>query len=136
MRRRFSIMTTMETEERARPTRMLVGAAVALILAIATPSRAQAPAATRPAPPGTIHPLLEDRLFAGIAAGRSPFLLARREGRVPARVRAADPALVLREAGRLGLVVRAVVGPIVSLEVPEESLAELASLPGVSSVKP
>ena len=83
-----------------------------------------------------IHPVLEDPDLARVAPGRSPFLLESHDGRMVARVRARDMAALLRIAPGLGVVVRAIVGEIASVEVPRAALAELAALPGVVSIKP
>ena len=52
------------------------------------------------------------------------------------KVRILDPDLLEREAPRLGATVRAVVGPIASIEVPVAALDALARIPGVASVRP
>lgn len=83
-----------------------------------------------------IHPALEDPLLKELTPGRSPFVLERRDGRILARVRTSDPEALRQQASRLGVVVRAVVGDVASVEVPEKALTALSSLQGVISIKP
>jgi len=94
------------------------------------------PAAGSSSGSAKIHPVLEDLGQREIAAGRSPFALEGRDGRTLVRVRTRDAAELRREAPRLGAVVRAIVGPIASVEVPASALHGLASLRGVISIKP
>ena len=83
-----------------------------------------------------IHPVLEDPEFAKVPTGRFPFMLEEHDGRLVARVRTTDADELQRNAPRLGVVVRAIVGEIASVEVPRAALKELAALAGVVSVRP
>jgi subtilisin family serine protease len=93
-------------------------------------------AAARPQPPSRVHPALTEPHYRSIIPGRSPFALEGPDGRILARVRTVEPERLRRDAPRLGVVVRALIGGIASVEVPETALPGLASLPGVMSIQP
>jgi len=108
------------------------------MLACCAAAAAAAPGihAARGGRPARIHPALRNPVFGELPPGRSPFQLQRSHGRVPARVRTRDVDALYRDAESLGVVVRAVVGEIASVEVPETALDALAGLPGVVSIHP
>lgn len=87
-------------------------------------------------PPARVHPALRDPQYRTLPPGQSPFSLEGPGGRILARVRTLEPERLEREAARLGVVMRAVVGGIASVELADAALPALASLPGVVSVQP
>src|SRR5215510_3304841 len=111
-----------------RNTGVLLVALSYAMSVFAFPARAQ--------PPSRVHPVLTEASYRGSAPGRSPFALEGPDGRILARVRTVEPERLRSEAPRLGVVVRALIGGIASVEVPEAALAGLASLPGVVSIQP
>ena len=92
--------------------------------------------ATGAQPRARVHPALTDPQYRNQTSGRSPFSLEGPGGRILARVRTLEPERLRREAPRLGVVVRAIVGGIASVELPDAALPGLASLPGVVSIQP
>lgn len=86
--------------------------------------------------PARVHPGLLGLHDRGLQPGPSPFAIEGPAGRILARVRTIEPERLRHDAPRLGVVVRAIIGGIASVELPEAALAGLASLPGVMSIQP